>query len=207
MRIGKPRFLQMTNEQRHRLGPVKGLSPFTGAGPWGGQARPTATGAPSLRNSRKPISKIRIDRRPKSPAHSSPARTCGMNADAKLADRTWGVAAGSSASPHGNFAPQPRFVIQGRHARNHHFDCGLEKGGVFRSWAVPKGLPEDPAMKRLALRGRDPGRPIRCRHHPPPGPGSLRFSALGRPADHLQPPRPQNFRPFQPAPRHARPTQ
>ncbi len=49
----------------------------------------------------------------------------------------------------------PRFVIQEHYARSHHFDLRLERDGVLVSWAVPKGMPEDTAKNRLAMRVDD----------------------------------------------------
>jgi DNA ligase D-like protein (predicted 3'-phosphoesterase) len=49
----------------------------------------------------------------------------------------------------------PRFVIQRHEARTLHFDFRLERDGVFVSWAVPKGLPEETGVRRLAIRVAD----------------------------------------------------
>jgi len=48
-----------------------------------------------------------------------------------------------------------RFVIQEHDARSHHFDLRLEKDGVFKSWALPKGIPDQAGVRRLALQVED----------------------------------------------------
>jgi bifunctional non-homologous end joining protein LigD len=47
------------------------------------------------------------------------------------------------------------FVIQEHHARALHFDLRLEHDGVLASWALPKGLPTDPAHNHLAVHTED----------------------------------------------------
>ena len=46
---------------------------------------------------------------------------------------------------------RPVFVLHEHDKPQHHFDLRLEEGGVLRSWAVPKGMPDSAAEDRLAV--------------------------------------------------------
>ena len=52
-------------------------------------------------------------------------------------------------------ADQPSFMIHKHHARRLHYDLRLERGGVLVSFAIPKGLPEEPGVRRLAVHVED----------------------------------------------------
>jgi bifunctional non-homologous end joining protein LigD len=69
--------------------------------------------------------------------------------------RDFGKTAEPAPKPRRKKKGKPRFVVQEHSARRLHWDLRLEHDGVAASWAIPNGIPEDPAENRKAVHTED----------------------------------------------------
>ncbi len=69
--------------------------------------------------------------------------------------RDFGVTPEPAPGPAAEADAAPRFVIQHHLARRLHHDLRLARHGTAPSWAVPKGLPDVPGVRHLAVRTED----------------------------------------------------
>ena len=69
--------------------------------------------------------------------------------------RDFGRTAEPAAKPRRRKKGKPRFVVQEHSARRLHWDLRLEHDGVAASWAIPNGIPENPAENRKAVHTED----------------------------------------------------
>lgn len=47
------------------------------------------------------------------------------------------------------------FVIHYHRSKSPHYDLRLRRGGILKCWAVPKGIPDQPGIRRLAIDSGD----------------------------------------------------
>jgi bifunctional non-homologous end joining protein LigD len=95
---------------------------------------------------------------PRRAARDNHARVAKSDLRSYRAKRDFERTAEPAGEPRPESAPAaqaPRFVVQEHHATRLHWDLRLERDGALASWAIPNGIPADPADNRLAVHTED----------------------------------------------------
>jgi DNA ligase D-like protein (predicted ligase)/DNA ligase D-like protein (predicted 3'-phosphoesterase) len=142
-----PRFIRLRTDKRaeecttDQLEPVKVDLVKSGLVP---------DGAPAMIHQRSGESKVPEKPGPGLSPETSPARALEEYQEKRDFLKTEEPEGTTNMTGKGNY-----FVIHEHHARHTHFDLRLERDGVLKSWAVPKGIPEVPGEKHLAVAVED----------------------------------------------------
>jgi DNA ligase D-like protein (predicted ligase)/DNA ligase D-like protein (predicted polymerase)/DNA ligase D-like protein (predicted 3'-phosphoesterase) len=112
----------------------------------GDQWQAIAAYATPLHTQRKPKTKRKVPKR--SRTYKTPEQLETYTGKRRF-DKTPEPAAGELGGQ------DSAFVVHRHHASRLHYDLRLEQDGTLRSWAVPKGLPPRPGIKRLAVNVED----------------------------------------------------
>ncbi len=121
--------------------------------PWeaiAGYATPIHTEKKVARSSKKALDPARTYKTPEQLEDYSRKRSFEKTTEPAPLTPTLPPSDGERVMGEGN-----AFVVHRHHASRLHYDLRLEKNGVLKSWAVPKGLPPRPGIKRLAVNVED----------------------------------------------------
>jgi DNA ligase D-like protein (predicted ligase)/DNA ligase D-like protein (predicted polymerase)/DNA ligase D-like protein (predicted 3'-phosphoesterase) len=106
-------------------------------------------------NINKAMDALGIDRSKLEPASDLRAEASAEPLKEYKRKRDFAITSEPAGAPGELDSEKPTFMIHKHHARRLHYDLRLERGGVLVSFAVPKGLPEEPGVRRLAVHVED----------------------------------------------------
>jgi DNA ligase D-like protein (predicted 3'-phosphoesterase) len=142
-----PRFIRERTDKRAEECTTDQLEPVNADSL---KISPTPGGAPAVIHQNTGDRKVQQKPLLGQPPESSPARALKEYQEKRDFLKTEEPEGTTNMTGKGNY-----FVIHEHHARHTHFDLRLERDGVLKSWAVPKGIPEVPGEKHLAVAVED----------------------------------------------------
>jgi DNA ligase D-like protein (predicted 3'-phosphoesterase) len=142
-----PRFIRLRTDKQAEECTMDQLEPVS-VDPL--QTGRVPAGAPAIIHQSTGYKKVPEKPVPGKPPESSPARALKDYKEKRNFLKTKEPEGTIIMTGKGNY-----FVIHEHHARHTHFDLRLERDGVLKSWAVPKGIPEVAGEKHLAVAVED----------------------------------------------------